>query len=315
MIQKEKRKTRYMVGNESANKDTNWLPYVLVGGGAVLLLMKVFNVSFWTILALAMVGLGAYILMNPEKVRGRLQRDTLAAPLDEAQSAVIDLNLSVGESTVYALPKGSHDLIHADVSYLGDLIFDIHGEYERHVLLKPNNSQFLRWLNPNVWFSGNKLDWRVMLSPHIPLDLTIHNGVGETRLDLKHLDLSRLTIHNGVGESDVLLPQSATGYHTSIRGGVGEMDIELPEYTSLDLDIKGGMGEIKLEGSKGSGIQVWANGGIGEINLSSRFEKVSEKAQKDGLNLKGCWQTKGFESAEHQIVIHYDGGIGELKVR
>lgn len=321
MMEKSKRKNDYALEEDGlhpldpSEKSTNWTPYILVGAGVVLILLKVFDVGFWTILAVAMVGLGAYILMNPEKVRGNLQRDTLAVPIDLAESAVINLNLSVGESTIYALPQGSRDLIHADVSYVGDLIFDVHGEFEKRILLKPNNGQFMRWLSPNVWFSDHKMDWRVMLSPHIPLDLTIHNGVGESRLDLKHLTLSRVNIHNGVGESKVLLPKSDAGYYASIRGGVGEIEIELPEDTNLDLDIKGGLGEIELKVPRDTGVQLLANGGIGEIDLSGRFQKVSEKAEHDGINLKGCWETKGYDTAKYQIVINYEGGIGELKIR
>jgi predicted membrane protein/uncharacterized membrane protein len=313
-MQKEKRKNPYLVGESAADKrETNWLAYAVIAGGVGLVLVNVFNVSFWTILALLMVGLGVYILMNPEKIRGGLQRDTLAAPLDEAESAVVNINLSLGESTVYALPNGSRDLIHADVSYVGDLVFDVYGQLEKHIVLKPNNSnQFLRWLNPEVWFSDHKLDWRVMLSPHIPMDLTIHNGVGESRLDLKNLMLSRLTLHNGVGESEVLLPKSDEGYYVSVRGGVGEIELELPERTNLDMDIKGGVGEVKLTAPKDTGIQLWGKEGIGDINVSSRFEKLKGQDDDEG---RECWQTKGYDRAEYQIVIHYDGGIGELKVR
>ena len=69
------------------------------------------------------------------------------------------------------------------------------------------------------------------------------------------------------------------------------MNLRLPETSAARIEVQGGLGGAKL---------------------APCFTRV--KAGSDFISPSGTWETTGFSLAAHQIVVNFQGGVGELKV-
>jgi hypothetical protein len=233
--------------------------------------------------------------------------------VDEAD---IEVHLSVGQAQIRPLPASSDLLLDAELTYVGDIDFRAEGG---RVSLRQASGSNLHWINPNNWFHNwdNGLPWLVSLAQDVPMRLALHGGAGKADVDLRLLDVTDLRLSAGVGEMAVTLPDPGTPYTADINSGVGELNVRLPEHTSLDLRIRGGVGEVTLETPRGGGVgvQVRTHGGISEVNLPRHFQRVAGGNSDFELGKTGTWETPGFASAPVQIVVDYQGGVGELRVR
>jgi hypothetical protein len=124
--------------------------------------------------------------------------------------------------------------------------------------------------------------WDVRLNNDTPIDLQVHIGAGEGRLDLSTLALRGLDIEMGAGRIDLNLNGDyRKNFEVRVRGGVGEVTIELPRKVGVVAEAKGGIGNISVRGLKREGnrwvndayersrvtVAVDVRGGIGQINL------------------------------------------------
>jgi hypothetical protein len=132
---------------------------------------------------------------------------------------------------------------------------------------------------------GNtKYEWDLDLNREVAMDLTVHFGAGEARLDLADLTLRDVEVEMGVGKLEMDLrgdPQRS--YDVRIRGGVGEATVFLPSGVGISADVRGGIGEIQAPGFHHEGgryfndafpnakttIHLDIQGGVGQIRLIS----------------------------------------------
>jgi hypothetical protein len=131
--------------------------------------------------------------------------------------------------------------------------------------------------------AGNvKYEWDLRLANDIPLDLTVHFGAGDARLDLGSLALRSVDVEMGVGQLDMDLRGSPRrDYDVRIRGGIGEATIRLPREAGVYVKAQGGIGSVHSTGLRQEGdhlvndaydhskasIHLDIQGGIGQINL------------------------------------------------
>ena len=262
-----------------------------------------------------------------------IQTERFSEPVGSATSASIRLDTPVGTTVVKKL--GGDALIDAEITHIGEVKFAVVGDSEKQVTLSQRNDA-ADWMRGIFGWIGNmrRLRWEVGLTPSIPLSLDMHSGVGESTFDLRDLALTGVNIHGGTGEMDVWLPVTAERLRAEINGGIGEIDVTVPAGANLDLFIRAGTGEINLdigEGAAlyakikggvgqtnvrvapGAAVHVKANIGLGDLNIPSSYTRLREDDTFVGKS--GTWQTLGFETAERQITIEYEGGVGELRVR
>ena len=232
--------------------------------------------------------------------------------IDDAVAAKINLHFSVGEITIKALGE-SDNLLEADVSYLGEIDFEVAGDTDKTVTLRQKkHKSFFGNLKGLRNDDNNKLHWDVRLSKDVPINLNVHGGVGEIQLDLQELQLSNLKLHGGVGEFRVNLPESQTPYAVHINGGVGEVAVNAPENTTVDIHVKGGVGEVRVALPEGVAARAMVKSGIGDVDMPKSMEKIS--GGRVFLGVKGKWETNGFDEAENKVTIRYKGGIGSFEV-
>jgi|HubBroStandDraft_5_1064220.scaffolds.fasta_scaffold68955_2 hypothetical protein len=128
----------------------------------------------------------------------------------------------------------------------------------------------------------NRYEWDLAFNNEKPMDLEVHCGAGESRLDLGDLSLRRVNVEMGVGELHMdLRGAPKNDYAVSIRGGVGEATIYLPTGVGIEAEAKGGIGDINTTGlEKRDGryvndalghakttVRLNIQGGIGSIRL------------------------------------------------
>jgi N-terminal domain of toast_rack, DUF2154 len=132
-------------------------------------------------------------------------------------------------------------------------------------------------------FGHNEYRWDLLLNRDVPLDLSVHFGAGESKLDLGSLSLRSVSVDMGVGKVEMDLRGTPTkNYDVSINGGVGEATVRLPGDVGIVADAHGGIGDIHASGlRKEEGgryvndaygaakvtVHVTVNGGVGSIRL------------------------------------------------
>lgn len=136
--------------------------------------------------------------------------------------------------------------------------------------------------NPPPALGNVRNRWDIRLGGAVPLDLVIHCGAGENRLDLREVPLRNLEMNLGVGEVTV-----------DLRGNRGH---------DLDAKIHGGIGRAVVLVPAG-GVEARAAGGIGHISVIG-LEK------RDGR-----WIGKPGEASRGRLRLEVQGGIGEIEIR
>ena len=213
------------------------------------------------------------------------QTDHVEQALEDYESASILIDWTSQPGTLGALNK-SDNLIEGDLTYQGDLIFDVQSRgSEADILLDTRISE--NWGIIPFQTSPNA-KWDISLTPEIPLDLTLDTGSGSCDFDLSGLTLEEFFLDSGSGSINLTLPEGQS-YPVKIDSGSGSLRITIPEDT---------------------GIRVKIDSGSGSFNPGSRFELVSGERDGDGI-----WETKNYSSAAYTIELVIDQGSGSITFR
>jgi hypothetical protein len=216
------------------------------------------------------------------------QMEHVEYPIDGAESASITIDWTSLPGQLAAVTD-SPNLIEADVSYRGELIFDADRRGSR-VAVELDTALY----GPVLWPSlpggfGERAErrWDVGLSPDLPLELWLDVGSGSCTFDLSALQISGLFIDGGSGSMDLSLPPTGS-YEIEIDGGSGSMDIVLPQSVGAQVDLDAGSGSFSPDG---------------------RFRLVAGERGGDGV-----WETESFDTAEHRVRFAIDQGSGSLSI-
>jgi hypothetical protein len=228
-----------------------------------------------------------------------------------ATSAEVTLNLSIGNTTIFALSDSDY-LIDGELTYVGTIDFDVQGEEHKKISLRQKSQKFD--FGDFQWFETEDLKWDIGLSPDVPLSLDIHGSIGQSILDLRGLLIEDVEINGDVGDTTLMLPAMDRTFDVTIDGGIGKFTVKLEEDISVNLNIDGDIGDFTVEVPSDAAVRVDAEVDIGDLHIDSRFDKISG-SDRDLLSESGVWETPGFSSADHKVFIVFNGNIGSLNVR
>ncbi len=186
-----------------------------------------------------------------------------------------------------ALPEDSPNLIEAEITYRGQLVFDV--DMHRDTAdVRLGSRLAMPWFGPvGVADRGDRL-WDVRLSPNVDLELTLDAGSGPCELDLTGLEISSLLVDAGSGPIDLVLPTDST-FEAEIDAGSGPVKIVLPP------DV---------------GTRVELDSGSGPFDADVRFRLVRGSRRGDGV-----WETHDFATAKQTITMKIDQGSGPVTIR
>lgn len=234
------------------------------------------------------------------------------APVDNAVTASVELELSVGESHIYPLDAPDNTLLDADLTYLGSLSFGVSGDAERMVYLRQSTPITIGWANPVHWTTRPR--WKVGLSPRLPLDVRVQGGVGDADVNLSRLQLQSLRVEGNIGGMNITLPAGGAPFPTEIRGGAGAIALNVPQGAASTVNVRGGVGGFALAIEQGAAVQLKVQGGVGKTILTPGFSR--SEASAPGLPTTGVWQTPDFDMAARQVTIQItDVVFGNISVR
>jgi hypothetical protein len=123
-----------------------------------------------------------------------------------------------------------------------------------------------------ISFGRTRNEWDLRLNKAIPLDLKINLGAGESRLDLRGLELSSLDINTGVGEMKLdLRGPHPKGFRVKIDGGVGSGTLYLPADVGVRVKVDGGIGSVNAHGLS-KDHHVYTNDAYGKSSVTIDIE-------------------------------------------
>jgi hypothetical protein len=215
-----------------------------------------------------------------------LRTEHIEYPLEGVERAAVTIDWTSAPSYLSTL-RDSPNLIEGDVTYRGELIFDIEVRDDQANVELDSRFSAPRF-GPFEFGSWVEERWDVKLSPRIPLDLTLDAGSGRCDFDLTDLQVNDLYLDIGSGSIDLALPSDST-FDARIDGGSGSLVIILPESV---------------------GARVVLDSGSGSFHPDERFRLVEGKHSDDGV-----WETDNLRTAEHTILMDIDQGSGSIRIR
>lgn len=234
------------------------------------------------------------------------EETTLLEPLAGAESGRVMVVFSVGRATITALAKGSPNLFEAQLSYVGELDYQVAGGAERSIKLR-QKTDF-----PNevaaALSKASDLHWDLRLARDVPLQLELQCGVGDAQLDLSRLSVETIKLETGVGKASLTLPEQGKPVAAAIRAGVGLTEVRLPAGACGALKIKGGVGQARVLASPGSVIRLEAKTGLGALKLPAGMTQV------ESSGVKRVWQTANYNAAQRKTLIAFAGGVGRFEL-
>src|SRR5215203_7266495 len=208
---------------------------------------------------------------------GKMQRESQAVDLKNAQAARAQLKMGAGELN---LTGGADQLMEGEFSYnVSDwkpkVSYDVSGKKGELVVEQGS-------ANGGNLSGGARNEWDISMNDEMPTDLVVRLGAGESNLDLDSLTLMGVDVRMGAGKTTVDLSGVYTrDFDATIEGGVGQATVLLPSEIGVKAKAAGGLGKINAKGLKKVGdsyvngaygesdtnLSVDVQGGVGQINL------------------------------------------------
>jgi len=245
------------------------------------------------VLILALIGAAAAAVFFADRIPfiTQFQRETpwmtdhVEAKLGDYDSAEVFIDWSSPPGYLGTL-SNSEMLIEGDLTYQGDLIFDVTPQGSQ-AKVRLDSRVVTTW-NGFPFQSSQGAKWEIFLTPEIPLDLTLDSGSGSCEFDLSGLILEDFFLDSGSGSVSLVLPEGQS-YPVMIDSGSGSLRIDIPEDT---------------------GIRVRLDSGSGSFNPGSSFDLVSGERRDDGV-----WESENYGSAKYTIEMKIDQGSGSISFK
>jgi len=126
--------------------------------------------------------------------------------------------------------------------------------------------------------------WDMLLTPEIPLRLTLETGASENNIYLADLKLTDFEIKTGASSSNITLPAHAGLTRVKVEAGAASVKLFLPEGVAGRIRVQSGLAGIHID--------------------PTRFPAVA-----------GGYETPGYDAAENKADIFIETGVGAVEVR
>ena len=262
-----------------------WGTLILIAG-VFLLVGNLFpnlfgNVSVWDIIwPLAIVLAGAWMLMRPAMGRRNLETQTVNEPLNGASDA--DIRLYHGAGRLSLRPSGTPGVLLSGTCVGGVSVNTVRSGPSARLELRSQAGQ--DWMSfPN--FSGTYgYAWDLVVTPEIPVRLSLETGASETILDLRDLKVTDLDVKTGASSTEVTLPARAGSTRVKIASGAASVKLFVPEGVAGRIRVQSGLAGIHID--------------------SNRFPASA-----------GGYETPGYDAAANKADIFVETGVGSVEIR
>ncbi len=253
---------------------------------------------------------------------GEMQEKQESIPLEEAESATVELLFGAGKLKVKA---GASDQLFSGHFRYNVEEWEPEVTYGDSVLTIEQGSAEGDW----GWPTGNvRNEWELEFSPEILLEMNLQIGAGEGDLDftglrLAELDLdagagdlkmrfdepnesvmSRLSLDAGASKLEVVGIGNASPERVQIQGGVGDITLDFTGTWShsADVEVTAGIGALTLRLPDDVGVRVEVEGGLSSVDVS-------------GLHRSGdAYVNDAYGEADIELDISVTTGIGQVSL-
>ncbi len=228
----------------------------------------------------------------------------------EAADMVLELG---SQGTLITALEDSPNLIEADVTYTGDLIFDVTASDDLAAveLRVSSTTDWVYWMNPLNWFNeAEDRRWEIGLSSTIPTNLDVELGSGPSVLALDDLTLTALNVDGSSGQADLVLPDG--DYDLAYDVGSGSVSITLPQKGQGVFQVEGGSGKLDiLVPASASVMVVVEDKGSGRLTIDESLFNQTE-IREDG---QGVWVTDNYSDTANRLKLVLDTSSGSVAVQ
>src|SRR5664279_487043 len=160
-----------------------------------------------------------------------VQYSSESVEMDDSEVVRVDLKMGAGDLRI---TDGGAKLMRGDFAYSvpswkPQVRYNRSGKHASLTIEQPDTH--------HTRLGNTKYNWDLQLNKKAPVELALHFGAGQARLDLGSLDLRGVELDMGVGQLDMDLRGAPKhSYNVAIHGGIGEATAV--SYTHLTLPTK-----------------------------------------------------------------------------
>lgn len=242
------------------------------------------DVNLWDIIwPLALIAFGAWILWGVLAGPREADAEVVSIPLDGAQQAQLRVDYGAGRLLV---GSGADPAALVTGRFGGGVDHRTRREGESlSVKLRLPSSIAPYFFIPGSWGMQRGFEWQVKLNETVPLALQVETGASDTRLDLSGLQVTDLWLKTGASATYVTLPAAAGYTRAKVEAGVASVSVRIPPGVAARLHVKGGLSSTAVD--------------------RNRFPRVGAST----------YQSPDYETADHQVEMELDVGLGSVSVR
>ncbi len=282
----------------------------------------------WTWIAAALIALPFCGCDFEERVPAEMASLTQSQPLGKEKSISADIQFDIGSLEVSEQKDASLynlDLEYDKASYKPEIRFEPANAGEEGQLSFKLSSIHKVGLRSEKEINRLRLNFNNTL----PLKLGVNTGVGDARLALTGLHISRLELQAGVGGSKLTSyePNPVQCEFVRIKNGVGSMEaVGLGNLNFRDFEFEGGVGGANLDfsGAWKQDAEIRIQVGVGGVNLRMpRDLGVRVEAEKhflSGLHLDGFnkrdsyYYSENYDTAKVKVAVRVATGVGGFRI-
>jgi len=228
--------------------------------------------------------------------------EEIAYPLDDAQSALVEIDSSLGKLSIESL-SDDENFIEGNLYTVEEETIRQNFDIKDERILYSLSSDWDTGVSPSFSnYDKEHLSWELYLSEEIPLDLSVSLGIGESTLDLSDLQLDELYLNVGIGETQVELPEGR--YQAEIEGGIGQTVVTLPDEGQIKLNVDGGIGEIVIYIPEDMVAKIYVDRGIAGLSVP-----------EDYIQEEDMYISPNYRDGKNYLELYIDQGIGNISVR
>ena len=187
----------------------------------------------------------------------------------------VDIEYELGELIISANPKGEGEIEVRSFGHdLDDEDYDYDHDYDEDDEQDKNRWSFnFNWRDIRDGEYQSTADSRLPQS--LPTDIQIEFGLGEARIDLSDLSISKFEMECGLGDTRIGMSTSnpVTCREASIEAGLGDLNVtDLGSLRTRELNLEIGLGasNVDLRGHITEDMDAGISIGIGSVDMDVR---------------------------------------------
>jgi hypothetical protein len=257
---------------------------ILVCVGALTLLGIVTSLPVVAIIfAAALIGAGVWIISGATRGRADLPREQAAIPLEGATEAALKIHHGAGRLAIGA-GAGPGDLLSGTFGGGLDATTTRNGGVLRvDMRVKERNVGDLASSVLRGKFDA--LNWDMVLSPHVTLDLDLETGASESRIVLTDLKARDVRLKTGASATTIDLPEAAGLTRLWVDSGAASVKVRVPGGVAARIRLRAALAGTRVD--------------------AVRFPRRGE-AQ--------VYESSDFETAANRVEIDVDTGVGSIEI-